>query len=143
MACVVTNYQISSGYNNAGGLALITSLTDGSNNFLEPTGLYFQRRGKREIRGNGIVGRSGFQATKLISHMLVSQYWYLVDNFEGFITAKIPIDAATWSNYNAILSLPDPAEMERVNFAGGSEDGGFTGPGFKGVEWTLSRLSAI
>ncbi|MHC4558867.1 MAG: hypothetical protein ACYS80_16365 [Planctomycetota bacterium] len=143
MAYVTTNYQIASGYNNAAGLVLITSLTDGTNTFVEPTGLFTQRRGRREVRGNGIVGRSGFQSSQLISDMLVSQYWYLVDNYEGFVTVKIPVGSTTWANYNAILSLPDPAEMEQVSFAGSDHEHNFVGPGFRSVQWSLSRLAAI
>jgi hypothetical protein len=143
MPYITTNYQIAANYNNAAGLALITSLTDGSNLFVEPTGIYTPRRGRREVRQNGLIGRSGYPTMQLKSAMLASQYFYLVDNYEGFCTVKVPYMSTTFANYNAVLSLPDPDEMEEVSFAGSDTDYGFVGPGFREVIWTLSRLVAI
>jgi len=143
MAYVTTDYQLAAGNGNAAGLTAWTSLTDGTNTFIEPQGLPFSLRGRREIKTNGIVGRVGFPRVVLRSDLLYTQWLYLVNNYEGFVTVRLAYNSTSWANYNAVLSLADPEEMTSVIFAGGFEQHNFFGPGFQNAPMTFTRLVAL
>lgn len=143
MAYVTTNYKLAPGNDNAGGLTLITSLTDGTYAFAEPFGLGNLNRGQRQTLANGTISRRGFPRAQWISDMLVTQYWYLVNNYEGLVTVRLAYGGTTWANYNAVLTLPDPEEMTYTVFAASDVQAGFIGPGFRGVLWTFTRLEAL
>ncbi len=143
MGYLTTDYQIASGHNNAGGLVLISTLSDGNHTFIEPTGIFKQNRGKKETRTNGIISRAGKPRINLISDMLYSQYVYLKENFEGFVTVRVAYLSTSFANYNAVLNLADPEEMTEVRFAAAFHEAGFEGPGFKDVPWILTKLDAI
>lgn len=144
MTYLTTNYQIAAGHDNAAGLALITSLSDSDGNaFAEPTALPNVGRGSLLTLIGGKSGYQGFGTMRLSSPMLYSQYLYLVNNFEGFVTVKIPYMSLTWSNFNAVLQLPAPEEMSYTTFAASDHTLDFTGPGFTAVEWRLTRLEAL
>ncbi len=143
MAYLTTDYQIASGHNNAGSLTAITSLSVSSIAFTEPHGLPFSNRGNRITLSNGAPSRVGRPRMYWVSDMLVAQYWYLVNNYEGLVTIRTPYGGTTWANYNAILTLPDPDEMQSVVFAGSSHDPDFKGAGFTGVRWTYTQMVAL
>jgi hypothetical protein len=37
---------------------------------------------------------------------------YMKDNYEGLVTAKLPLDGSTFTDNNATLTIPDPSELE-------------------------------
>lgn len=143
MAYLTTDYKIASGHNNAGGLAAITALSTGGILFTEPLGLPNINRGQRITLANGVTSRTGKPRARWISDMLVAQYWYLVNNYEGLVTVRLAYGGTTWANYNAVLSLPDPDEMESVVFGASDHDADFEGLGFRNVQWTFTRLTAL
>jgi len=143
MAFVTTNYQLASENDNAGGLTAVTSITDGTNVFAEPQGLFDITRGESVIQSNGVAGFRGYPSLTWISNMTVKQYWYLVDNYEGLVTIKTAYGGLTWANYNAVLTLPDPAQMTRTVFLASSHAAAFVGPGFLNVRWAFTRLEAL
>ena len=143
MTYVTTDYKLASGYNNAGGLVSFTSITDGTNTLVEPHGLPFANRGRRETRTNGLVTRTGFPRVTLRSDLLYTQWLYIINNYEGFVTVRLPYNSTTWANFNAVLTMPDPEEMDYVVFAGGFDQHNFYGPGFRDVAWAFTRLVSL
>jgi len=143
MVYLTTNYQIASGNDNAAGLTAITALTDGSNTFVDVLGLPSIMRGSRETLANGTTSRRGFQSQTWVSDLLIGQYWYLVENYEGLVTVKSAISGTTWANYNGVLTLQDPSEMTYVVFAASDHEAGFQGPGFRSARWMLTRLESL
>lgn len=143
MSYVTTNYQLASGHDNAGSLTAVTSLSVSNVAFVEPQGIPFVNRGRRIILANGVTNRTGKPRTDWVSDLLYTQWQYLVDNYEGLVTVKLALDGATWSNYNGVLTLQDPAEMEYVVFAAASHDVDFVGPGFRNARWSFTQLVAL
>lgn len=143
MAYVTTDYKLAVDNNNAGSLVAWTSITDGTNTLVEPQGLPNALRGRREVKTNGIVGRVGFPKVTLRCDLLYSQWLYLVDNYEGFVTVRLAYNSTSWANFNAVLSLADPEEMTSVSFAGGFDQHNFFGPGFQNAPVIFTRLVAI
>lgn len=139
MAYITTDYKLASGHNNAGGLTAITSITDGTTTLKEPFGLGGINRGQRITLTNGMTSRIGLPRAVWISPMLVSQYWYMVANYEGLVTVRLAYGGTTFANYNAVLTFGDPDEMEFISFANSS----FLGAGFRAVQWTYTRLDAL
>jgi len=119
MSFIVTGYALAAGYNNIGGLTPFTSITDGTNTFVEPRGLMNTNRGKREIRTNGLVTRSGFPRVILNSALLYTQWIHVLNTYEGFVTVSLNFNSITVANYNAILEMDDSENMESVVFVGG------------------------
>ena len=143
MAYMTTNYQIAAGNNNAGGLALVTSLTDANSIALqEPRGITDQSRGLRVRRANRTVARQGLSWVRWFSPVLLAQYEYLKDNFEGLVTIKIAFHSETFANYHAVLTLLDFHELDTVVFAGITGDPNFVGPG-KQLVWEFTAVEAI
>jgi len=143
MGFVTTDYQIVSGLNNAGSLVAVTSIEVGGVALVEPLGLPFVNKGLRVTRANGTVARVGKQRTEWRSSMLYTQWQHLKDNYEGLVTVRLALDGATWTNYNAVLTLNDPFEMEYVVFSASDSDPDFDGGGFSNAVWTFSQLTAI
>lgn len=139
MAYITTDYRLSVGHNNAGGLTAITSITDGTTTLKEPFGLGGINRGQRIILTNGMTSRIGKPRAVWISPMLISQYWYVVNTYVGLVTVRLAYGGTSFANYNAVLELSDPDELEYLSFANSS----FLGPGFRAVQWTYTRLDAL
>lgn len=144
MAFLTNNNQIAAGNDNAGGLALVTTLTDGN-------GIYFQEplrwldkqsRGLRVTRTNSTVARQGKQRLQWYSPVLLAQYEYLVDNYEGLVTIKTSFYSETFANYNATLTLMDFDESDVVVFNGAYNDPTFTGPGIW-LSWVFTNVRTL
>jgi hypothetical protein len=143
MPYLTTNYQIAAGNDNAGGLALVTTLSDGNGvYFKEPQGLDKQSRGLRVYRANGTVARQGHNWVYWTSPVLLAQYEYLKDNYEGLVTIKTAFHSETFANYNAVLTLPDFGELDQVSFRGSSDDPTFTGLGYWLI-WWFTKVEAL
>lgn len=138
-----TNYQIAVGNNNAGGLALVTSLSDANGVYFQDVGgLQEQSRGIKVTRANGTVGREGRNWTNWSSPVLLAQYEYLKDTYEGLVTIKIAFHSETFANYNAILTLPDFNESDLISFSTAWNDPDFKGPGFI-LKWLFTKVEAL
>jgi hypothetical protein len=145
MTYITVNAQIAAGNNNAVGLAAITGLSDANGVlFIEPRTLAEQSRGQRVTRANGTVARLGYSRTVWTSNLLLAQWKYLKDTYEGLVTVKLALaGSATFANYNAVLTLQDFEEMTYVVFAGAPHDTGFIGSGFAAAQWIFTRLEAL
>lgn len=145
MVFITTDYQIATGNNNVGGLALFTSLTDANGvNFVEPTSITNSLRGTKRISANGVVTRVGFNSVDWVVGLLVTQWEYLKDNLEGLVTVRTLLNSgSTFANYNAVLTLQDPQEMRRVIYGGAGTSSGFEGAGFEFALLRFTRLEVI
>ena len=143
MAYLTVDYQLAANNNNAAGLTLVTAITDGTHTFAEPLGLSRISRGQRMTLANGTVSRRGSPRLQWQSSMTVKQYWHLVNTYEGPVTIRTPYGGITWANYNAVLTLPDPEDLNYVVFAASDHAASFIGPGFLNVLWTFTRVTAI
>jgi hypothetical protein len=137
MPYLTTNYQIAAGNDNAGGLALVTTLVDGNGVYFQDinNGIEEQSRGLRVYRPNRTVGRQGCNWVHWLSPVLLAQYEYLKDNYEGLVTIKTAFHSETFANYNATLTLPDFHELDWVIFNGAWNDPTFTGLGCWLIWW--------
>lgn len=144
MAYLTTNYQIAVGNNNAAGLALVTSLSDtNSISFQEiQHSLREQSRGLRVYRANGTAGRQGHDWVHWYSPVLLAQYEYLKDTYEGLVTVKTAFYSETFANYNAVLTLPDFNELDAVMFNAAGNDNTFVGVGYW-LKWWFTKVVAI
>ena len=144
MAYLTNNNQIAAGNDNAGGLALVTTLTDtNSIYFQEPEQwLRNQSRGIRVYRSNGTVARQGHNWVHWFSPVLLAQWEYLKDTYEGLVTIKTSFHSETFANYNAVLTLPDFNELDAVVFAGAHNDPTFVGAGYW-INWWFTKVEAI
>lgn len=113
--------KIAVGYNNAAGLVLFTSIVpSGDRAFTEPLELPHYNPGIAKVRGTGMSSRAGFPSTRhLFGYWTLPQYLHLQVTFcggegfyEGFVTVRTRIGGSSAANYNAILKLPTPDEME-------------------------------
>lgn len=143
MAYVTTDYKLAAGNDNAGGLTAFTSITDGTNTLIEPHGLPFALRGRREVRTNGVISRAGFPRVVLRMDLLHTQWLHLIDTYEGLVTVRLAYNSTSWANYNAVLGLADSEEMTSISFAGGFDQYDFFGPGFLNAPLTFTRLEAL
>jgi len=142
MAVFVTNdYQIAVGINNAGGLALITSITDADGvAFISPTAWSTWRRGERRIRANGTSTFAGFPSiTWSFSYVTAKQMVLLRASYEGLVTVRATLNGTTFANYNAVLQIDDNGELTPTVFS----VGGYSGIGFREVVLTFTRLVAL
>lgn len=130
--------KIAAGYNNAGSLALVTSLaTTPAIPFLEVQTLKGNRRGVPRVATSGVPRRSGSKSTQWVSSLLwVVQFTYLVANYEGKVTIRTTLNNVTWANYNAILDCRDMADYEVVPETG-------YGQALDNFIWYFTRLEAI
>jgi hypothetical protein len=91
----------------------------GSVSFVPPVGMDGYSRGVRRERGDGLDYYAGYPSTIWRFELL---YWkqadYLADTYcaggtSGKVTVRTRIGRESYANYNAILKLPMPTEMER------------------------------
>jgi len=130
--------QIAVGWDDAGSLANIESTLVSSHYFVAVDDLSGYQAGAPYVDGDGITKYNGFKVVTWISgHVTHAQYWYIHDTilagaFSGKVTVRTrTASLASYANYNAILSIPLPAEVEWV--AGAITD----------FVWTFSRLDAL
>lgn len=121
MAILTIDYQIAAGYNNAAGLVKISSITPSSDvPFVDPKGFSGYTPGALKIRGDGTTFYAGYGSTVWsMGYLTQLQYTYLqttycggAGSFAGKVTIKTRIGTATYANYNAILNIPLPSELE-------------------------------
>jgi hypothetical protein len=113
MALLTTDYKLAAGHNNAAGLTTITSITDGTLALTEPLQLPFYSRGIKRNRTNGSVSVAGMPSTAFVfSYLTMGQWEYLRTTYEGLVTVRLSLNKSSFSNYNASLVLPDPADMD-------------------------------
>lgn len=124
MDLLADDYQWAAAYNNTAGFALISSTTPSSDepfNLGEiPIGLPFYNPGIAKIRGSGLVKRAGFATTKIgFAYWTLLQYEYLQTTFagalgvyEGYCTLRTRIGANAFSNFNAVMNIPTPDQLE-------------------------------
>jgi len=144
MPFLTLNNQIAAGHDNAGGLALVNTLVDADGVYLlNPiNSLKKQTRGLRVTRCNGTTARQGFASVYWESPVLLAQYEYLKDNYEGLVTIKTAYHSKTFANYNAVLTLPDFNEMDALMFNSYGGDPTFTGLGYNLI-WWFTALEAL
>ena len=145
MASFTPTTQIASGHDNAGGLTLITSLTDSNSvPFVMPRALPNHTRGQRRVGVDGAITRIGKPSFTMVSSvMTILQYQYVLTNLEGLITIRLPVTGVTYANYNATLWMPDESELTYVYLTGSSYAPNFTGPGYRDVVWNVIRMEAL
>lgn len=121
MAILTIDYQIAAGYNNAAGLVKISSITPSSDvPFVDPKAYNGYNPGVLKIRGDGTMFYAGYGSDVwTFGYLTVAQYTYLqtafgggAGSFAGKVTIKTRIGTATYANYNAILNIPLPNELE-------------------------------
>lgn len=149
MPAITPDYQIAAGNNNAGGLTLITSITDANSvPLLMPRGLPHRVRGERRFRVDGTTGRVGQSSTHWTSKgLLVAQYRLIIDTYEGAnngqVTIRIALSQVTFANYNATLWMPDEDDLEYVFATGSTFTPNFVGPCYRDVDWNFTNLVAL
>lgn len=116
---ITTDYKIAAGYNEAGTLAAITGIIPTDDQvFLEPLGFGFYSAGEFRPRADGLRYLAGFGSTKWIfSALTPAQYAYLRTTYcnggySGKVTIRTPTGTTTWANFNAVMQLPMPNEMQ-------------------------------
>ena len=76
--------------------------------------------------------------------LLVTQWEYLKDNYEGSVTIRTLLNSgSTFANYNAILTLQDPREMTSTIYGGAGTSSNFEGAGFQNALLMFTRLEVI
>lgn len=145
MASITPDTQIAAGNNNAGGLALISTLTDSNGiKFVMPRALPGQRRGVRRKQLNGVTTFIGNNSVVMISSvMTVLQYQVTLDTYEGLITIRLALDGITYADYNAALTMPDEADLTYIPNITRILNQGDCGPGYSAVDWTVTDLAAL
>lgn len=114
------NYQIAAGWNAAGSLANIeTAFPKYQNKPLIVRARRFNE-GIKRIRGDKQRSTSGFQSFVWFCKVLsVAQWNYFQDNYSsggssysGKVTVRTRKSDDTYANFNAVMHLPDPSEMD-------------------------------
>lgn len=143
-------YSIVVGRNNAGSLVRWNTLKDGNNvEFLDPApGWTGYREGERVMREDLSIVTVGFPADIwVIPLLLATQYKVIKDAYDGKgVTIKTTIDGITFANFNATLTIEDPADMmDRWQLFGGeiALNESFVGWGWVGVQITFLGLEAL
>ena len=149
MSVIVPDYQLAAGHDNAGGLTPVDEIADSNGvTLVMPRGLPFRGRGQVRTRLDGTTGRIGFNSTQWLSGvMTVDQLSTIYSTYEGLVTIRIALTLTTFANYNAVLRMPDEAELEylaniyRIGLQTGT--GGGLGPGYRQVPWFFTKLEAL
>jgi hypothetical protein len=136
---VLSDAKIAAGYDNVGGLTLITALTAGGVFFVEPLEYPDDSydRGVPRVFTNGIRRFEGFPTRRWLSGVLwLPQYELLRTTYEGPVTFRTRLFGTTYANYNGILTLPELGELDVVN----ETKRGLAAQNFV---WTFTRVRAI
>jgi len=106
--------KIAVGQNNVAGLTLITSITVGGVALYAPQTIYQYTSGQRRFRANGQAHVVGLRRVVWRSWVSLAQYNHLKTTYEvaGGVTVRTTTGGTAWSNWNAYVWFPDPAEME-------------------------------
>ena len=124
MDLLTDDYKWAVGYNNAAGLALVSTTVPSSDEAFNRGEIVLAlpnyNPGIPKIRGIGLVTYSGFKATKwMFGYWTLPQYAYLQTTFagglgqyQGFVTIRTRIGNTGFANYNAIINIPTPNQME-------------------------------
>ena len=141
MPLITTDYKLAVGHNNAAGLTAITSITDGTLALTEPLQLPFYTRGLRRNRTDGRISYAGMPSTVLVfSYLTISQWAYLRTTYEGLVTARLALASTTFANYNGVLVLPDPSELE---YGVIYNEAGVLFNAYRSVQVQLNHLEAL
>lgn len=146
MASITPDTQIAAGNNNAGGLALISTLTDSNGiKFVMPRAIPTQREGVRRKQLNGPTTFIGRQSVVLESSVMTElQLTLLKATYVGLITIRLALSGLVYANYNASLVMADRADLEwvpNITRIGTQTD---VGPGYRGgIPWTVTDLVAL
>ena len=151
MATNLRLHAIAAGNNNAGGLTLVTALQDANGvNFTHVRGLPTRRRGVRRVRLDETTALIGSDTVEWISSgMTLAQYSYILSTFgiesanKGLVTITHDLTSTTFANYNAILTMPDEADLEFVTNLRHPLISGFNGPAYQNVVWSFRKLEAL
>lgn len=145
MASITPDTQIAAGHGNAGGLALISSLSDGNGVFfVMPRAIPGQRRGARRKQLNGPTTFIGKNSVVMTSKpMTILQYQVVLDTYEGLITIRLALDGVTYANYNASLVMPDEIDLTYIPNITRIDNQGDCGPGYSEVDWSVTDLVAL
>ena len=107
---------IAPGWNNAAGLALITSLSASSIPFLDVSTAGDYEEGEEKFKSNGVTGYSGFPSLIWTSGLLWLPQWkYLRTNYAGPVTIRTWTDSTAYANFNAILRVPQLRQFDKAN----------------------------
>lgn len=124
MDLLLDDYKWAVGYNNAAGLALVSSTipsTDEAFNRGEIIlALPNYNPGVPKIRGTGLISYAGYKSTKWgFGYWTLLQYEYLQTTFAGalgkytgFVTIRTRIGNTAFANYNGIMNIPTPDQLE-------------------------------
>ena len=106
--------KIAVGQNNVAGLTLITSISVNGVPLYAPQTIYQYSGGQRRFKASGQAQMVGLRRVVWTSWVSLAQYAYLKATYEvtGGVTVRTTTGGETWSNWNAYVWFPDPAEME-------------------------------
>lgn len=114
-------YKIATGWNNAAGLTNVEGLTVDSRTFTPPVAYMAYNPGTLRIRADGQVYYSGFPSvvwrftglTRAMYYYLMTTYTTGGNTLSGKVTISTRNLAGTHANYNAVMVLPAPPEVDR------------------------------
>lgn len=115
-------YKIYPGWNNAGSLIDIQSITPpGDKPFNAPQGYSSWDDGMLRVRADGVIYVTGFkQFAWRFGVLTAAQYRYLVstyatdtDGYSGPVTVATRGRAGTFANYNATINIPKLPDLTR------------------------------
>lgn len=112
--------KIAAAYNNAGALALVTSLTTSPViPFQEPQTVDRNWRGVRRVGTLGHSKFGGFKRCEWLFSMLWNvQRLHLISTYEsmnnGEVTIRTTFDGVSWANYNAIIQVDELGNYKHV-----------------------------
>ena len=132
----IQEYSIAVGFNNAVNLVnLETIIIENRPLIVKGVGNY--RQGEVVVQTNGRYAFIGYPSIKWIFDVLSrAQYVYLKDtycagSYSGDVTIRTRTDGNSYSNFNAVLTLPFTDDVTKVFRA------------YTGITATLTRLEAI
>lgn len=107
--------KIAVGWNNAAGLALVSSLSASSIPFLDVLTAGDYEEGEERYKANGTTGYAGYPSLIWTSGLLwLPQWYYLRTTFAGRVTIRTWTSSTTYANFNATLRVPQMRRFERV-----------------------------
>jgi len=114
------SYKLAAAYNNAAGLANIESIVPTSDRaFFSPVVFNNYKPGVRKGRTDGLLYMAGWASSFWILPVVTRpqfaylQTTYCAGGFSGKVTVATRINLVAYANYNAILTLPDPEQLQR------------------------------
>lgn len=123
MDLLTDEYKWAAGYNNAAGLTLVSTTIPSSDVVFNAgegvLALPNYNPGIAKIRGTGLISYVGYKSTKWgFGYWTLLQYEYLqttfcgaLGNYTGFVTIRTRIGNTAFANYNAIINVPTPDQL--------------------------------